>query len=108
MANQISPDRSADAGLDRVDRGQRVAGETRMVEAHDGKERARFVWPVRGALPADMNDGGATATPATTEDVVETPPNASSWEAIEDDADEAATPARRGRDSARTQDKTRR
>ena len=89
----------------KVDRGQRVAGETRFVDAHDGKQRVRFVRPKRGDLPADMHDGGARSAPVTTEDVVETPLRASSWEAIEDDAGDPATPDRRGRDPARTQAK---
>jgi hypothetical protein len=106
MAKQISPDPSADEGLDKVDRGQRVVGETDLVYGRDGKERARHVRPKRGDLPADMNDGGPTATPKTTEDAVETPPRASSWEAIEDDAGDPATPDRRGRDPAETQAKS--
>jgi len=108
MASQISPDRSADAGPGKVDRGQRVSSETDMVDAHDGKERTRFVRPKRGDLPADMNDGGAKSAPATTEDVVEAPPTAASWEAIEDDAGDPATPDRRGRDPAKTQAKAHR
>ena len=103
MASQISPDKSADEGLNEVDRGHRVAGETDMINGRDGKERARFVRPKRGDLPADMNDGGAKAAPATTEAVVETPPRASSLEAIEDDAGDPATPDRRGRDPAETE-----
>jgi hypothetical protein len=95
-------------GAGKVDRGHRVAGETRVVDAHDGKQRARFVRPKRGDLPADMNDGGAKAAPVTTEDVVETPPRASSWEAIEDDAGDCETPDRRGRDPAETQAKAHR
>jgi hypothetical protein len=86
-----------------VDRGQRVSGEAHMTEAHDGKQKADFVRPKRGVLPADMSD--AAASPATTEDVVETKPAASAWEAIEDDEADPATPARRGRDPARTQSK---
>jgi hypothetical protein len=105
MASQIPPYKSADEGLDKVDRGQRVAGETDMVYGKDGKARARFVRPKRGDLPADMDDGGAKAAPVTTESVMQTPPRASSWEAIEDDAGDPATPDRKGRDPARTQSK---
>ena len=76
-----------------------------MTEARDGKQDARFVRPKRGSLPADMADGGAGAAPVTTEDVVETPAAASSWEAIENDHADPATPPRRGRDPARTQSK---
>jgi hypothetical protein len=101
MASQIYPDKSADEGLGNVDRGQRVAG----VYGKDGKARARFVSPKRGALPADMDDGGPEVTPRTTAAAVETPPRASSWEAIEDDAGDPATPDRKGRDPAQTQSK---
>jgi hypothetical protein len=94
----------ADDRAGSVDRGHRVAGETQMADGHDGKEQARFVRTKRGELAADMA-GGAGPAPVTTEDVVETPPNASSWEAIEDDHADPATPPRRGRDPARTQSK---
>jgi hypothetical protein len=89
----------------RVDRGQRVAGETRFRDAGDGKTNARFVRPFDGHLPADTAGLGPGAA-ATVEDVVETPERASSWEALEDDADHPATPDRKGRDPARTHGKT--
>ncbi|HEY1752464.1 MAG TPA: hypothetical protein VGG29_14490 [Caulobacteraceae bacterium] len=78
-----APEHAADQGLGRVDRGQRVAGETRFADGHDGKERAHFVKRKEGQLHADMT-GGAGAAPVTTEDVVEAPDTASAWEARED------------------------
>ncbi|MGH6958338.1 MAG: hypothetical protein ACREEW_16870 [Caulobacteraceae bacterium] len=84
------PARSADAGLGKVDRGQRVARETEMGECHDGKERAHFAHPMHGRLPADMHGAGATPSPITVEDVVEVTETASAWEAIEDEADIAS------------------
>jgi hypothetical protein len=105
MAEPNTPQPPARKPVGKVDRGQRVAGETRMTDARDGKQDARFVRPKRGDLSADMADGGAVAAPVTTEDVVETPPAASAWEAIENDHANPATPPRRGRDPARTQSK---
>jgi hypothetical protein len=84
MTARTPPQAAADQGLDRVDRGQRVAREAHLTDGHDGKERARFVRPKTGELPADMAGAGAAA-PRTVEDAVEAPPSASSWEAREED-----------------------
>lgn len=85
MTDPAPPPASADSGLGKVDRGQRVIDETRMGECHDGKERAHFVQPLKGELPADMHGAGAKPSPITVEDVVKSPDTASAWEAIEDD-----------------------
>ena len=78
------PRAAADEGLDRVDRGQRVAGEATLGKGHDGKERALFARPKQvGQLPADLADPEQPA-PVTVEDVVEVAPSASAWEALED------------------------
>jgi hypothetical protein len=77
-----APQPAADQGLGRVDRGQRIADETHLADGHDGKERAHFVKPKAGVLPADMH-GGAGAAAVTTEDVVEAADTASAWEARE-------------------------
>ena len=84
MASHTPPKAAADEGLGRVDRGQRVAKEARLRKGWDGKERAEFVHRKQGELPPDTA-GIDSAAPVTVESVVETTPNASSWEAIEDD-----------------------
>ena len=84
MAVRTPPQAAADEGLDRVDRGQRVAGEAALGKGHDGKERALFARPKRaGELPADLA-GPEQPAPVTVEDVVEVAPSASAWEALED------------------------
>jgi hypothetical protein len=83
MSDPKQPLPSADEGLDRVDRGQRVRRETVIGSCHDGKERAYFAMPMRGVLPADMTNGDSA--PVTVEDVVELAPTSSSWEALEDE-----------------------
>ncbi len=84
MTEHTPPKAAADEGLGRVDRGQRVAKEAELTEGWDGKQRARFVRRKEGELPPDTAgiDGSA---PVTVESVVESPPSASAWEAIEDD-----------------------
>jgi hypothetical protein len=84
MAIHTPPKAAADEGLGRVDRGQRVAGEAQLVQGHDGKQRAIFVRRKEGELPPDTA-GIDGATPVTVESVVESPPSASAWEALEDD-----------------------
>jgi hypothetical protein len=84
MATHTPPKSAADEGLGRVDRGERILRESRLIQTHDGKERALFVLPKQGELPPDTA-GIDNASPVTTEDVVEAPPVASAWEAIEDD-----------------------
>jgi hypothetical protein len=95
------PETSRPVGQPRIDSGQRIAAETRIVRSHDGKEAVRFTRPVHGKLPADIA-GGRGPAPATVEDVVESAPSASVWEARDDNP---ATPRRRGRDPASTRDK---
>ncbi len=96
-----TPRHSADQGLDRVDRGQRVATrETHFTDGHDGKERTRFVKPMDRHLPQDMQ-GVSPGKPATVEDVVEPEPTASAWEALERDETQPAQD-RKGRDPAST------
>jgi hypothetical protein len=84
MTIHTPPKAAADEGLGRVDRGERIATEARLVKGRDGRERAEFVHPKQGELPPDTAgiDGSA---PVTVESVVESPPSASAWEAIEDD-----------------------
>jgi hypothetical protein len=84
MAKHTPPRAAADEGLGRVDRGERILRESRLIQAHDGKERAIFVQPKKGELPPDTA-GIDSAAPVTVEDVVEAPPVASAWEALEDD-----------------------
>jgi hypothetical protein len=84
MTTHTPPKAAADEGLGRVDRGERIASEARLVKGHDGKERAEFVHPKQGELPPDTA-GIDQASPVTVESVVEAPPSASAWEAIEDD-----------------------
>lgn len=84
MTVHTPPRAAADEGLGRVDRGERIASESRFVKGHDGKERAEFVHPKQGELPPDTA-GIDASTPVTVESVVEAPPSASAWEAIEDD-----------------------
>jgi hypothetical protein len=84
MAIHTPPKAAADQGLGRVDRGQRVAKEAELTKGRDGKERALFVHPKKGELPPDTA-GIDSATPVTVESVVESPPSASAWEALEDD-----------------------
>ena len=84
MSDPFKDSDAGGTGGPRVDRGQRVAGETRFEAGFDGKEVARFVRPVAGLLPADVTGAPTeTASPATVEDVVETPEAASVWEALE-------------------------
>jgi len=85
MAVHTPPRAAADQGLGRVDRGQRILKESRLIQTHDGKERAIFVQPKRGELPPDTA-GIDSASAVTVEDVVEAPSVASAWEAIEEDA----------------------
>jgi hypothetical protein len=87
MPRAEPPLAAADKEPGRVDRGQRVARETDLAQAWDGKERAHFARPLKaGALPPDMTGAGErVAAPITVEDVVEVPEAASSWEALEDD-----------------------
>lgn len=84
MTAHTPPKAAADEGLDRVDRGERILKESQLIQTHDGKERAIFVQPKEGELPPDTAgvDGPA---PVTTEDVVQAPPSASAWEALEDE-----------------------
>jgi len=84
MAKHTPPKAAADEGLGRVDRGERIARESRLIQTHDGKERAIFVQPKKGELPPDTA-GIDNAAPVTVEDVVEAPPVASAWEALEED-----------------------
>ena len=84
MTVHTPPKAAADEGLGRVDRGQRVAKEAELTEGWDGKERARFVHRKEGELPPDTA-GIDQSAPVTVESVVESPPSASAWEAIEDD-----------------------
>ena len=84
MTIHTPPRAAADEGLGRVDRGERIASESQFVEGHDGKERLTFVHPKHGELPPDTA-GIDGATPVTVESVVEAPPSASAWEAIEDE-----------------------
>jgi hypothetical protein len=99
-----TPRNAADQGQDRVDRGQRVATrETHFTEAHDGKERARFVGPVERPLPQDMQ-GVSPGKAPTVEDVAEPAPTASAWEALERDETRPAED-RKGRDPASTRRK---
>ena len=70
MAVHTPPKAAADEGLDRVDRGQRVAGEARLTKGWDGKERAQFALPKHGELPPDTA-GIDSAAPVTVESVVE-------------------------------------
>jgi hypothetical protein len=83
MTSRTPPRAAADEGLGRVDRGQRVAKEAELTKGSDGKERASFVHRKQGDLPPDTA-GIDSAVPVTTESVVESPPSASAWEAIED------------------------
>jgi hypothetical protein len=84
MTKRTPPREAADEGLGRVDRGQRVAREAELTKGWDGKERARFVRRKQGELPPDTA-GIDSAAPVTVESVVESPPSASAWEALEDD-----------------------
>jgi hypothetical protein len=84
MTTHTPPKAAADEGLGRVDRGERIAAESRLVKSHDGKERAEFLLPKQGELPPDTA-GIDGASPVTVESVVEAPSSASAWEAIEDD-----------------------
>jgi hypothetical protein len=76
----------------RIDRGQRVAGETHF-EARADHDRIRFTHPVDGPLPVDEDSAPSskTATPAENAAVsaTELSPSASVWEAREDDHDGA-------------------
>ncbi|HEY1426597.1 MAG TPA: hypothetical protein VGF50_08000 [Caulobacteraceae bacterium] len=85
MTAHTPPKAAADEGLDRVDRGERILSESQLIEGHDGKQRAIFVQPKKGELPPDVA-GVDQAAPVTTEDVVQAPPSASAWEALEDEA----------------------
>ncbi len=87
MAEHTPPKAAADEGLDRVDRGQRVAREAELTQGWDGKERARFVRRKRGELTPDTA-GIDQSAPVTVESVVESPPSASSWEALEEDSED--------------------
>lgn len=84
MTTHTPPKAAADEGLDRVDRGERILKESQLIQTHDGKERAIFVQPKKGELPPDTA-GIDQAAPVTTEDVVQAPPVASAWEAIEEE-----------------------
>lgn len=84
MTAHTPPKAAADEGLDRVDRGERILKESKLIQTHDGKERAIFVQPKVGELPPDTA-GIDQAAPVTTEDVVQAPPVASAWEAIEEE-----------------------
>lgn len=84
MTIHTPPKAAADEGLGRVDRGQRVADEAEITDGWDGKQRARFTHPKQGELPPDTA-GIDPSAPVTVESVVESPPSASAWEAIEDD-----------------------
>ena len=86
MTAHTPPKAAADEGQDRVDRGQRIARESQLIQTHDGKERAIFVQPKQGELPPDTA-GVDGPSPVTTEDVVQAPPTASAWEAIEEDGE---------------------
>jgi len=76
------PPGSADEGLGKVARGQRVREEVALERGHDGKERANFARPRTGELPPDMDTQGPA--PVTVENVVDVDDAASAWEAIED------------------------
>lgn len=84
MTAHTPPKAAADEGLGRVDRGERILKESKLIQTHDGKERAIFVQPKVGELPPDTA-GIDQASPVTTEDVVQAPPVASAWEAIEEE-----------------------
>jgi hypothetical protein len=78
MTSFSPPPGSADEGLGKVDRGQRVE------VGPDGKERARFARPKVGLLPPDT-DSRAGQSPVTVESVVEVAEDASVWEALEEE-----------------------
>jgi hypothetical protein len=78
---------ASERGAQKIDRGQRIADEVRITHSHDGKEKASFVRPAKGELPADVHGGGERAAPPTTEDVVESPDTSSVWEAKEQEGD---------------------
>ena len=86
MTSFSPPPGSADEGLGKVDRGQRVIREVQLEEGPDGKERAYFARPKVGLLPPDT-DGRAGQSPVTVESVVEVAPDASVWEALEDESE---------------------
>jgi hypothetical protein len=78
------PPGSADEGLDKVDRGQRIRREVQIQTGHDGKERANFALPRVRDLEPDT-DSESETTPVTVESVVEVPETASAWEALEEE-----------------------
>lgn len=86
MTSISPPPGSADEGLGKVDRGQRVIHEAELEEGPDGKERARFARHKQGLLPPDT-DSVPSPTPVTVEDVTEVAADASAWEALEDEGE---------------------